>query len=384
MALFTPRIAILLTFFAFGVMVGSNVGAFPILIKQASVSPFAFGIMGGLGMLANIIAMSIGGWINRHFDHRSVILTVLPMAFLAMCYTLIVGSLLSYAVSVIVFSYMLGTTDLFMNAEGAAVEQELGKPVFSSYHGMASLGMALFAIISSLISTWYGPLFVVLPALAPVIMAWMAVFQTIPHRELEKHKDVPQKIILPRKILAFIGIAAGLHVSCELAAIQWAGQLLTQIAPQFAAYSGLGLAFYGLCGGTMRMFGDRLRARFGDMRLMIVSLSVAIVGFFALSLAPGFWISVIAFAAVGCGLGIIFPCLFSFAGKLVPDAKAAAMAFVITVGGFPRVVFPWLLGWLAQNYSLSAVFAACVVVASTALVIIVGTFAKADAAVVKP
>jgi hypothetical protein len=53
------------------------------------------------------------------------------------------------------------------------------------------------------------------------------------------------------------------------------------------------------------------------------------------------------------------------------------------VGGLPRIVLPWVLGFLAQNYSLSAVFGACVVVASTALIIIISTFAKADAAVVR-
>ena len=379
----SPRVAILLTFGAFGAMVGSNVGALPILVKQAQVSPFMFGAVGGIGMLANIVAMALGGWINRHADHRSVILVVLPLAFLSLSYTLIVGSPLSYLTSVMMFSFVLGLTDLFMNAEGAAVEQELGLPVFSSYHGSASLGMALFAIISSLISTWYGLIYVLLPVVVPVIIAWVAVFQAIAKRVLAKHEENPRQVVLPRRILAFIGLAAGFNVSCELGAIQWAGQLLTSIAPQLAAYSGLGLAFYGLCSGIMRMVGDRLRARIGDMRLMIISLLVGISGFVALSFAPGFWISVIAFAAVGFGLGVIFPCLFSFAGKLVPDAKAAAMAYVIAVGGLPRVVFPWVLGWLAQSYSLSAVFAACVVVASTALLIIIGTFAKADAAVVR-
>ena len=377
----TPRIAILLTFFAFGAMVGSNVGAFPVLIKNAAVSPFAFGIMGGLGMLSNIIAMALGGWINKHFDHRTMILSVLPLAFVAMCYTLTVGSLLSYAASVIIFSFLLGTMDLFMNAEGSAIEHQLKKPIFSSLHGAASLGMAAFAIISSLISIWYGLNWVMLPALLPVIFAWYAVYKSILPHQPETQNAVPRKIVLPYKVLTFIGLAAGFNVSCELAAIQWAGQLLNQIAPQFAAYSGLGLAFYGLCGGTMRMLGDGLRARFGDMRLMAASLCVGIAGFAALSFAPNFWISVIAFAAVGCGLGIVFPCLFSFAGKLVPEAKAAAMSFVITVGGFPRVVFPWIAGWLAQNYSLSAVFGACVVLATTALIIIISTFSKADAAV---
>lgn len=70
----------------------------------------------------------------------------------------------------------------------------------------------------------------------------------------------------------------------------------------------------------------------------------------------------IAFAAVGFGLAVVFPCLFSLAAKLVPNGKAAAMGYVGMVGGLPRITLPFLMGWLAQTYSLGAVFAAAAVV----------------------
>ena len=49
-------------------------------------------------------------------------------------------------------SFALGTIDLFMNAEASAVEQSLGRPVFNSYHGTVSLGIAGFAIVGSLVA----------------------------------------------------------------------------------------------------------------------------------------------------------------------------------------------------------------------------------------
>jgi predicted MFS family arabinose efflux permease len=379
----TPRLTILIVFAAFGVMVGSNAGSFPVLVKQAVVSREAFGFMGGLGMLANIIALSLGGFMNRHADHRTMLLLMLPSGLVSLWYTLIVGSPFSYGLSVIIFSFILGTTDIFMNAEASFVEQEVGKPIFSSFHGSAMYGIALGGLCSSLVSTWVAPWAAGIAAIPCIIFAIYAVYKTIPHRPVDRHQENPKRVILPRRLLTSIGIAAGLNVSCEVASIQWAGQLLESIAPQLAAYSGLGLAFYGICSGSMRFAGDGLRARFGDQRTMVISLCMGISGLAVLSFAPGFWISVIAFAAVGAGLSIVFPCLFSLAAKLVPEARAAALGYVSMVGGLPRIVLPWVLGFLAQHYSLSAVFGACVVVASTALIIIISTFAKADAAVIR-
>lgn len=364
----------LLTFATFGAVVGIHVGALPVIVKNSDVSPYAFGVVGALGMLSNIIAMSLGGRINRHFDHRSVLLVILPLSFLAMSFTLVSQSLAMFALSVMLLSFSLGTMDLFMNAEGSAVEQETGKPIFSAYHGSASLGIALFAIIGSVISVWLAPWVGALVALVPVMITVLAIWHTLPKREVERHQDNPAEIVLPYRILTFIGLAAGFNVACEGAAMLWAGQLLTSIAPQLAAYSGLGVAFYGLCGGTMRMFGDRLRTAYGDAPVMLFSLGTAILGFAVLGIAPGFTISVLAFAAVGFGLAVVFPCLFSLAARLVPSGRAAALSYVATVGGVPRVMLPWLLGWLAQEISLSAVFGACVLVAAMAAVIIITTY----------
>ena len=43
-------------------------------------------------------------------------------------------------VALIIFGALLGLTDLFMNAEASAIETDLARPVFASFHGSASLG----------------------------------------------------------------------------------------------------------------------------------------------------------------------------------------------------------------------------------------------------
>ncbi len=375
--------AILLTFATFGAVVGSHVGALPKLIATSGISPFAFGVVAAIGMISNIVAMSLGGLLGgllgRRIDHRSALLIALPCLGVAFVYALLVGSLLSFTLSFVFMSFALGTIDLFMNAEASVVEQSLGRPVFNSYHGTVSLGIAGFAIVGSLVAVLLQPWFLAVLVLPLLGLCWAAIYKIIPpgiaHHEDTANAAAPP---LPRRILTFVGLAAGFNVACEGAAILWAGQLLSSIAPELAAISGLGVAFYGLCGGTVRMMGDGMRSRWGDLRVMTVSLFIAIAGFSVLGLAPGFWWSVAAFACVGFGLAVTFPCLFSLTGKIAPQNRAAAMGYVAFIGGFPRIILPYGLGLLAGQFALGAVFSACAVVALVALIIITFSFAKAE------
>ncbi|MDE2385152.1 MAG: hypothetical protein KGO53_11090 [Alphaproteobacteria bacterium] len=375
----TPRVAITLTFVAFGAMVGSQVGTIPVIKAQAGADAIVFGTLASLGTVGTILSMSLGGWVNRHFDHRSVLLFIMPMAFTAFLWGLTVHSVFAFGLSFIALSLCTGAMDLFMNAEASVVEHELKKPVFSTFHGAALYAIGAFGLVGGFIAVQWGPIWAALPALPFVIAAVLAVNAAIPHR-VESHEDAPaQPAPLPRKILMLIGIIIGLDVAAELTCVQWSGQMLNELQPKLAAYSGLGVAFFGLCNGSMRMVGDFLRARFDDLHLVAVSFAIGLMGFVVLATGPGFAVSVVAFAVAGIGLGVIFPCLFSVAARLAPESRAAALGLVSAVSGPPRVLLPLLLGFLAQNYGLSTIYIA----AATGAVLALGFIYWANAEVSK-
>ncbi len=354
----TPRTAITLTFIAFGAIVGSQVGTIPVVKAQSGADSFIFGILASLGTLGTIFAMSLGGWVNRRFDHRSVLLFIMPLAFVAFVYGLTAHSIFAFGLSFVALNLCTGTMDLFMNAEAAVVEHDLAKPVFSSFHAAVLYAIGLFGLVGSYISVNWGPLWAMVPALPFVAAAILAVHRSTPHRSVERLKNAPAPAPLPRKILVLIGIIIGLDVAAEFTCVQWSGQMLNELQPQLAAYSGLGVAFYGICNGSMRMLGDALRARFDDLHLVAASFAVGLFGFVILATGPSFGVSVVAFAVSGVGLGLIFPCLFSVAARLAPESRAAALGLVSAVSGPPRVLLPLLLGFLAQNYGLSSIYIA--------------------------
>ena len=364
----SPRTAITLTFIAFGAMVGSQVGTIPVIKAQSGVDSWVFGVIASLGTIGTILAMSLGGWVNRRFDHRSVLLFIMPLAFAAFTYGLTAHSAFVFGLSFIALSLCTGTMDLFMNAEASVVEHDLAKPVFSSFHGAVLYSIGGFGLIGGFISANWGPLWATIPAFPFVAAAIYAVYTAIPHHAVERAHDAPAPAPLPKKILILIGIVIGLDVAAELTCVQWSGQMLNELQPQLAAYSGLGVAFFGFCNGSMRMLGDSLRARFDDLHLVAASFAVGLIGFLILATGPGFGVSVIAFAIAGVGLGLIFPCLFSVAARLAPESRAAALGLVSGVSGPPRVLLPLLLGFLAQDFGLSSIYIAASAGTAVALV----------------
>lgn len=371
------HLALILTFAAFGSVVGTHVGSIPFLIAKSGISPFAFGIAGSLGMLMNIGCMAAGGLINRIASPRTVLLFIVPVSIAVLLAALSSNSPVTFFVTFLLLNACIGTMDIFMNAEASVVEHELRRPVFSTYHACAMLAIAGFALAGSMTSVLLAPWFGIVLAAVPLLLAWGAIHKHFHERGPAVVTAGHDRVPLPRGLLTVIGLAAGFNVTCEVAAIQWSGQLLAKVAPDFAAFSGLGLCFFGICSGGMRLFGDRLRTGFGDLRVMAVGLAVAVAGFAGLGLAPGFWLSALAFAAVGFGVSLVFPCLFALAGRLAPQARAAAMSYTALVGGLPRVALPWTLGVLAAAHSVNTVFAACAVFALAALLLIVMAFARA-------
>ena len=70
---------------------------------------------------------------------------------------------------------------------------------------------------------------------------------------------------------------------------------------------------------------------FGDIGLVAVSCLIGLVGFIGLATSTSFAMSIVAFAVTGCGLALIFPCMFSVAAHLVPEARASALGLASAV-----------------------------------------------------
>ena len=352
----TPRAAIMAVFAAFGAAVGSLAGSIPAITRAVGVDSLALGGAITLSSLATVVVMSFGGVIARYVSGRTMLLYGLPVFAALTAVVLTSRSPAMFFVSYIALGFVIGPVDIFMNAEGGAIEREVRKPIFSAFHACVSSGVLVLAIVSSFLSNEAGTWVTALVVICGFAAAWLMVWRHITSRPLATGAAA-RISSLPRKSpLVLLGLSAGLIISSEMAALFWSAKLLDAQAPDLAAIAGLGAAFFGLCNAAVRFPGDWLRARFGDLPLMMASLTVAIGGFTVLGLSSHFVVSVAGFAAVGLGTAVLIPCVFALAAGLVPGNRAGGIGFVSMIAGIPRIMAPWAFGWVAGGFGLGTAF----------------------------
>jgi predicted MFS family arabinose efflux permease len=344
-------------FAAFGVIGGIWVGSIPAIAKRIGLGEQDLGMVLTLMVLVNVAAFVGGGRLARWVSGRRLMMVMLPVAALTLSCALATASYALFLPVALAFSVSHGFVDLFMNAEGAAVEAERQRPLLTGMHATVSLTVAACALLGSLLSVTFGP-----AAATPLLLAagaagaWVVV-KGVPRRALASPAApgrAPPHTFGPALLL--LGLAVGLGTAGELVAFFWSAKLLDTEAPSLAAISGIGTAFLCGCAGIARLFGDRVRARFGDQAVVLCALAVSALGMIGVGLTSGFAPHVLGFAVIGAGTAYLVPCLFAIAANSNPDARAARIGLMSLIGSPARISSPFVFGWIAQQSSASAAF----------------------------
>jgi MFS family permease len=346
-------------FIAYGISAGFWAGSIPAVMRHAGIDNLALGFGITAYGIAYVTTMSWGAKLARFATNRAIILASLPLIAISETLLLLSHTPSWFLASLAVFGALQGVLDLFMNAEASYVESELKRAVFTRFHAAASAAMAVFAVIGSLITANASPLWAVAILCLGLCAAVAFIARRLPAR-FSAMARVAAGAPPPRHAsLILLGLAAGLVIAGETAAIMWSARLLDEQAPALAEIAGLGAAFYGLCNSAVRFAGDGIRSRFGDLPLIHASLLLAIAGFTLIGFSDGFLLSSVAFALTGFGTACIIPTLFAITARHMTENRARALAVVSLVAGVPRVMAPWVFGVVATAHSTSFAFGLC-------------------------
>jgi len=352
--------AVAAMFFALGVGVGLWGGASGAILTRAGVDPATFGILLTCYTGAYLAAMSAGGALA----HRFGIGRVLPVAAIvfgaALCGLLNAWSGAAVAITMIPTGFLGGVVDVTMNAEGARIERRLGRPILARLHAAASAGIAIGAILGSLIAAGPAPW-------AAGVLAWLILAGAGVAYDRAARRDHPPAAPagpLGRSGLSFapaliaLGVVIGVSIAAEFAATLWSALLLREEAPKLAAVSGLGAAFFAACQAALRVNADAIRLKISDLRIIAVSFAIAAAGFALVGAQAGFAASVAGFALIGVGTGPIVPCSFALAARRSEAGPAVGLASASLFSTLTRLPAPLATGAIAQTLSLPAAFAA--------------------------
>jgi MFS family permease len=388
-AVITPRVATSAMFFVNGLILATWVLHIPNVRDALRLSDAQVGTA--------ILGMAVGSMCSMPFSGRWIVrwgsAAVTRVFALLFCLSLplpfLASSLPALFLALMAVGLTNGAMDVAMNAQGVAVEHKLGRPVLSSFHAWFSLGNLGGALLGSLllglkVGLWPHVLGTVIVTL---LAAGLSGLSLLPRR----YDDVAdtgnadtgnvvtappwwQRLRLSPMVLS-IGLVCFLGMLGEGATGDWSSLYFSDILAAGGGLVGLGYMAFTLAMTLGRIFGDRLRSRFGDRLLVVVGGLISGAGVLLASLSPalapgpvsGPLLAALGYVLTGLGVANIVPVLYGAAGRAM---NAHGIAQVATLGYLGFLAGPPLIGYVSHASDLR--FGLLVIALSLLLVGVLG------------
>ncbi len=356
----SARLAVKIMFFLNGFVHANLFSRLPRVQELFVLDNGALGMVLLSSSIGALGAMPFTGWVIIRYGSRRI--TIFSAFFYCLLVPLVpwVGTMTGLSLLFFFMGISAGMLDVSMNAQAVMVEQQIRKPIMTSFHALFSIGMmagagsgALFAKMQTTLAFHFSII-----TLLSVVIAFFARYYLI--------YDAPQAaregpaFRLPNAAMISVGIIAFCCMLGEGAMADWSTNYLENIVRASEAVAPLGLSAFALAMTIGRLLGDGARLRLGDKRLMISCGTIACTGLALAITVPEPALVIAGFFLVGIGLSVIVPIAYSIAGNAPDLPPGVGLAMVTTVGYSGFLFGPPIIGFLADWFSLR--FALMVVV----------------------
>ncbi len=352
-------------FFLNGLAFGGWAAQVPRATQRLQMDEGTLGlILLGMGVGA-VAAMAFSGRMIARFGAGPIIRLSLVVFVASYIVLSTAPTLALFAAAVLLFGAAGGLMDVAINAYASDVEVHMDWRVMASFHGMWSVGGLVGAAATGYLLGVSSDLTQALALSAVVVVLFLTCQHNLIALRHHVHGKSSQRLVISRLTL-IIALLAALAFSAEGAVRDWSALFLAGDLEASTDRAAWGYAAFSATMAACRLTGDWMRVRFGERNVVVISSIVALIGFVLSVGFNDFTLAVAGFAMVGLGLSNIVPILISAAGR--DAAPGPSIAFVVSFGYAGFLASPPILGFIAKNTSLGAMFAvvaaSCVVIAA--------------------
>jgi len=358
-AITRARMATALVFIVFGVLVGVLSARMPAIKQQAGLTDGSLGIALLGYSIGSLVTIWLSGRLVARWGSSLVTASGLVIACLSFPFVPFASSLVPLIVALACAGAGLGLTDTAMNAHAVIVEKRYRRSIMSSFHACASLGMLIGAGLGALsahlglsLAQLFLPLDGVALVLAVVLSRSMLPASVDAENLSESRVEGDHRAPWTFTLVLLAGVAF-LALMTEWAIGNWSAIHLQDdlgTEPAFAAY---GYAAFTFMMVVARFSGDGVVRRLGPVLLLRGGgLLVGVALLVGLVVADPV-VFVIACGAVGIGMSVVVPVIFTAAGNMPGTPSASAVSKVIGLGYTGSMVGPPVIGAFADLTSLT-------------------------------
>jgi predicted MFS family arabinose efflux permease len=360
------RLATQLIFFVCGLGMASWAPMVPYAKDRLALNDADLGLLLLMLGAGAMLMMPTSGWLVGRFGSRIVIAGAVLIMALALPLLLLLSSTIPMAIALFVFGSGVGAVDVAMNAHGVQVQNLYDKPIMSSLHGLFSVGGLFGSLgLGFLIKLGLNPFYAISSIAALMILIAITQYRHLFSADVEQQVATRFSIVseqptqgkqrfgwLQSSVL-FLGVMCFAIFLAEGAVLDWSAIFLRDVKGIEPELAGLGYAAFSVAMATMRLVGDKLVARLNSITVVVGGSLLGAAGLLIAILSPWVYGALLGFVLLGLGAANIVPVFFSAAGKLPGVAPTVSLSAITTIGYTGLLTGPALLGFIAQQFSLS-------------------------------
>ncbi len=278
----------------------------------------------------------------------------LILSCIAALFPLLAPGFLSLAIALFLFGATNGFTDISMNTLVTEIEKEDRQKFMSASHGFFSLGGVLAGLGSFLIPVLDNRGLHMLLAVL-LVLAVNFMFYRRYHKVIAAPIEKEGFSFRNFKPLMLLGVVSFVVMGSEGAIVDWSGLFLKEVSLAPAAIWGAGFLGFQVFMTLGRFLGDAISSRIGSVKIVALGSVIAIIGYL-LVLTTEMYLAIAGFALTGLGFSVIVPELFRIGGNVKGVESSQGVAFIAGTGYSGFLVGPVILGFIAEQFSLSLSF----------------------------
>ena len=276
------------------------------------------------------------------------------LSCIAALFPLIAPGFISLAVALLFFGATNGFTDISMNTLVTEIEKEDKQKFMSASHGFFSLGGVLAGLGSFLITVIDNRGLHMLLAVLLVLLVnfvFYKQYRNVIAAPIEKDSFSIKNF----KPLVLLGVVSFVVMGSEGAIVDWSGLFLKEVSLAPEAIWGAGFLGFQVFMTLGRFLGDSISSRIGSIKIVALGSLISVVGYL-LVLTTNMYLAIAGFALTGLGFSVIVPELFRIGGNVKGVESSQGVAFIAGTGYSGFLVGPVILGFIAEQFSLSLSF----------------------------
>ncbi|MGE4799724.1 MFS transporter [Yersinia hibernica] len=356
-------------FFIHGVTYASLVPWIPDLKEKFNLSNYMVGIMvsaipaGSIifGLLSKKFINFIGLYWATNITFLLLVIAISTVAFSSSWYEI---TLLLF-----LFGIFDSWGDTCINVQALNIQRTYGQSLINRVHGAGSIGtiwggfIAVMAIGFGFSMEQFN--LILLMINLTMFTIYMVLFKkasatSYNYLNIKSHKE-RKKMLLETKLYIISLIILVFTCNIEETASIWGAIYMKDIYNVSSVISGLPYLACQICMVIGRIFGDYFTNNWGKIQTLKYGILLSISGVALIITINSSFFTILGFSLIGLGISVVFPLTISFIGQLPNINATSGVTFATWMSRIGLLVFPPLIGVLADFTSLRTAFIAILI-----------------------